>query len=498
MPLIRIFCIVNPTGGGGKGRKWLPELSRRLRQLCDEQQAEAAAALANEGGGAVADNAAASGVVSGEAVVASASPPSAVFPPLRIEQTTTAGEGARLGALAVQGRYDVVVVVGGDGTLSEVVHGVFSEMHTNASRPATPPGTGAVAPAPPLALGAVAAAARPPRFVYCAAGTGADFAKLGCCVSSVDDCIRAIVAPKVTNVDVCCVTPMGPPQPTGSPAGAPSRRFFINVASVGLSHSVVVRAEALKRTCIAWFGGTIVFFVASFIELIMMRPRALLLRPLARGVDDSLVPVLNVLSPVRSEGSAGSDAGLLGHVAPSAANAEAEPHCAIPILPEDAAEDGGIARLPTGEGHIEGTGWLAVSATTVAFCNGRFFGGGMKVGPDADPTDHVLGVTIWRATFCGFLCRLLSVYNGRHTKWKSTTTLQGPAFEIRANVPPPPPTQSAGELQPLSSPQVFFEIDGEKACPLPAVVSVVSHVAMCSPAPPVAGTTAAAESNKRR
>lgn len=125
-------------------------------------------------------------------------------------------------------------------------------------------------------------------------------------------------------------------------------------------------------------------------------------------------------------------------------------------------------------GGNDGAPWLSLSATNVAFCNGQYFGGGMKVGPHADATDQQLGVTVWRSTFCGFVMRLFSVYNGKHVSWASTSTMTGPAFEVKA------PTASASTA---SSSPLTFEIDGEKGFPLPAVVSIAAKVAFCTPSP---------------
>ena len=58
-----------------------------------------------------------------------------------------------------------------------------------------------------------------------------------------------------------------------------------------------------------------------------------------------------------------------------------------------------------------------IEANLVAVANTAYFGGGMKIAPDADPTDGLLDVVvIGPATRAAFVALLPTVFSGRHVK----------------------------------------------------------------------------------
>jgi YegS/Rv2252/BmrU family lipid kinase len=97
-----------------------------------------------------------------------------------------------------------------------------------------------------------------------------------------------------------------------------------------------------------------------------------------------------------------------------------------------------------------------VLVTTLAVANGRFFGGGMKVAPDADVSDGLFDVTIWSGyTLSDFVIRNAGVYSGAHVKWKGTRTLR------------------CRELTASSDERVLLDCDGEQPGSLPCKVTLL-------------------------
>jgi len=55
--------------------------------------------------------------------------------------------------------------------------------------------------------------------------------------------------------------------------------------------------------------------------------------------------------------------------------------------------------------------------TAVSIANGKYFGGGMMVAPDADPSDGIFDVTVWSGYgLSDFVFKQKSIYNGDHVK----------------------------------------------------------------------------------
>lgn len=94
--------------------------------------------------------------------------------------------------------------------------------------------------------------------------------------------------------------------------------------------------------------------------------------------------------------------------------------------------------------------------TTLAAGNGKYFGGGMKVTPDADVSDGLLDVTVWSGYgLSDFVFKSASLYNGRHVERPGTRTYR------------------CKELTATSDEEVLIDCDGEQPGKLPATIRVL-------------------------
>ena len=138
---------------------------------------------------------------------------------------------------ALEAGADLVVATGGDGTLSEVLNGYFSNR-------------AAVSPEAALALVPL--------------GTGGDFQRSGRVPASPREAITAIVAGRLQSIDACRV------QLTGDD-GETIERYCINVASFGLGGDVAVAA---KSNFLTPYSGTASFLWATTFSFLRYRPKA--------------------------------------------------------------------------------------------------------------------------------------------------------------------------------------------------------------------------------
>lgn len=99
-----------------------------------------------------------------------------------------------------------------------------------------------------------------------------------------------------------------------------------------------------------------------------------------------------------------------------------------------------------------------VSVTVVAVANGRYFGSGMCVAPDALTYDGLFDVTVWTGYGLNdFIFRSKGVYSGEHVNWKGTRRLQCRSFEAESE----------------TGQQVLIEVDGEVPGRLPAKMTIL-------------------------
>jgi YegS/Rv2252/BmrU family lipid kinase len=133
----------------------------------------------------------------------------AVLPPFRAVRTSGPGEAARLATRAA-GRYEVVVAVGGDGTIGEVANGLLAN------------GAGGTA------LGVL------PR------GTGSDFVRTLGIPRDIDKAASVLARGHCRQIDVGRATYM-------SFSGERSSRWFVNAAEVGMGAMVCHEVNRARR-----------------------------------------------------------------------------------------------------------------------------------------------------------------------------------------------------------------------------------------------------------
>jgi len=168
----RTLVVVNPVAGGGAtGRRW-PELRRALDAVLEDW-----------------DN----------------------------DFTLQAGDAVRMVREAAADGYDEVVLVGGDGTLNEGVHGIFEVLE-----------------------GAGGSAARVPILSLVRFGTGGDFARHLGLSGRLPEAVAHLARGRVRALD------LGVVEYTGLD-GRLARRAFANIASFGLSGEVDEHVNRSKK-----------------------------------------------------------------------------------------------------------------------------------------------------------------------------------------------------------------------------------------------------------
>jgi YegS/Rv2252/BmrU family lipid kinase len=99
-----------------------------------------------------------------------------------------------------------------------------------------------------------------------------------------------------------------------------------------------------------------------------------------------------------------------------------------------------------------------VPITMVAVANGRYFGSGMCVAPDALTHDGLFDITIWSGyTLSDFIFKSKGIYSGEHVTWKGTRRLQCRTFEVES----------------ADGREVLIEVDGEVPGRLPAKMTLL-------------------------
>lgn len=132
---------------------------------------------------------------------------------------------------------DLVVVVGGDGTLNEVVNGYLSDGEP-------------VAPGASIAL--------------CPLGTGGDFRRSARIPRSPQEAVKAIAIAPLRRIDACRVR-------LQTPDGSDVERYVLNVASFGMGGEVSVAA---KQSLLTSVNGRAAFLWATVLTFLRYRPKA--------------------------------------------------------------------------------------------------------------------------------------------------------------------------------------------------------------------------------
>jgi len=277
-----------------------------------------------------------------------------VLGPLEVERTRAPRDAERLAREAVRAGVERLIVVGGDGTLSEVASGLL--------------GAG---------LGAYA------RIGILPFGTGGDFVKTLGIPRDLERAIACIAEGKVRRIDASRVT-------LRDDAGRERVFYGVNITSLGISALVVTLAERSPR----FVGGSGAFLLGTLRAILRHRSHPVTLR-----VD-----------------------GVVVH---------------------------------------EGPLILATAG------NGRYFGGGMLVCPQAYCDDGKLDVVVVAGlSRAQLLAKLYSVYRGTHLKDPAVRSYRGRVIEA------------------LGPPAVRLEIDGEPLGALPVRIEILEGaLSMLAPAP---------------
>jgi YegS/Rv2252/BmrU family lipid kinase len=259
---------------------------------------------------------------------------------------------AQLTRTALAQGHDLVIAVGGDGTINEVVNGFFE--------PAKPG-------EPPRPLNPDAALGILPQ------GTGGDLRR----TLGLDGDLRHS-APRLSGeprkVDVGRVE-------YHDEKGRPAARYFINVADVGVGAKVVDIANRSSKL----LGGKATFMLASLRALVGWKDLA-----------------------VRA--------------------------------------------------FFDGRPAEELSVTSLAIANGRYFGGGMMVAPEAKLEDGLFDVTIWSGySLADFLLKSGSMYDGSHLRMKGTRSLKARSVRLEAG----------------GAEEVGLEVDGEGIGRVPATFTLL-------------------------
>ncbi len=103
--------------------------------------------------------------------------------------------------------------------------------------------------------------------------------------------------------------------------------------------------------------------------------------------------------------------------------------------------------------RADGGSWTEQLVTSLSVCNGRFFGGGMLVAPDARVDDGLLDVVVWSGFgIADFVTKKRMLYDGTHVTLPNTRVLRARTVEAEA----------------ASGARVLLDVDGEQPGTLPA------------------------------
>lgn len=165
-----------------------------------------------------------------------------VYPGLSVAFTTERGDATTLVRRALDDGHMEIVAIGGDGTINEAVNGFFDA-------------DGSIAP------DAV--------FAFVTNGTGGDFRKTFGVTEGYAAAIARLKHASVRPIDIGRISCV-------SRDGGPVSRYFVNIASFGLSGVIV---ERVNRARIAkLFGGTFAFGFHSVLAMLTYQERMVRIR----------------------------------------------------------------------------------------------------------------------------------------------------------------------------------------------------------------------------
>jgi len=156
------------------------------------------------------------------------------FDNVKIHETSGGGDAARLAAALCDSGYDLVIAVGGDGTIGETIDGILRSGH-----PAT-------------------------AFSFIRSGSGSDFARNFSLPDSAQAIAREIAEAPLRRIDVGRLT-------CSDENGMRIERHFANIASLGLSGRVVQVVNRQRRGGL--ISGEARFLLYSAIETLRYSAR---------------------------------------------------------------------------------------------------------------------------------------------------------------------------------------------------------------------------------
>ena len=209
-----------------------------------------------------------------------------VLPDLDVVRTQGPGDATQLARQALLDGIELVVGVGGDGTINEVVNGFFDDSGAPLSQTA--------------------------ELAIMMMGTGGDFRRTFGIGPSWQDCLDVLATGRSRTIDVGRLA-------FTDAQGNSVKRYFNNIASFGASGAIVHAVNAARWSKL--LGGTFAFKWATVVSLMGYRTRKVRIR-----VDDTFDEILDL--------------------------------------------------------------------TLCAVCNGRYFGGGMCIGPQAELDDGLFDVVL--------------------------------------------------------------------------------------------------------
>lgn len=108
--------------------------------------------------------------------------------------------------------------------------------------------------------------------------------------------------------------------------------------------------------------------------------------------------------------------------------------------------------------RVDGGEWHEERLTALSVCNGRYFGGGMKVAPDARMDDGLFDVVVWDGYgIVDLVVKRPMLYDGTHVRLENTRVLRARVVEAEPMAPTP----------------VQLDVDGENPGTLPARFSIL-------------------------
>jgi YegS/Rv2252/BmrU family lipid kinase len=155
------------------------------------------------------------------------------FPDLEIHESRSSGDARKLACELAVGPYDLLLVAGGDGTISDVVDGVLSS-----SRPDMP-------------------------LAFLPIGTGCDFIRNFNLPADPAVLVEHIASAPLRRIDAGLLI-------YRDAAGTEQRRHFANIASVGISGEIVEAVNAPGRARL--LNGPLRFLVHSALAILRYRP----------------------------------------------------------------------------------------------------------------------------------------------------------------------------------------------------------------------------------